>query len=98
MHHAIADCTQERPKVMHTLSLPNSFGYLFDNGGFEPKNRSISLGQNSLVTAVHAETHPRYYALLKAFKAETGCPVLINTSSNVRGEPIVCTPEELLYG
>ena len=46
------------------------------------------------VQTVHADTNPRYYALLSAFKSLTGCPVLVNTSFNVRGEPIVCTPEE----
>lgn len=40
------------------------------------------------------EEHPRFYALLKAFKALTGCSVLVNTSFNVRGEPIVCTPTD----
>ena len=43
---------------------------------------------------VHADTNPRYHALISAFKARTGCPVLVNTSFNVRGEPIVCTPED----
>ena len=43
---------------------------------------------------MHRETNPRYHALLSAFKARTGCPVLVNTSFNVRGEPIVCTPED----
>jgi carbamoyltransferase len=43
---------------------------------------------------VHAETNPRFHALLTRFKAKTGCPVLVNTSFNVRGEPIVCTPED----
>jgi len=46
------------------------------------------------VQTVHCETNPRFHALLSAFKARTGCPVLINTSFNVRGEPIVCTPED----
>ena len=46
------------------------------------------------VQTVTAETNPRYYQLLKAFESETGCGVLINTSFNVRGEPIVCTPED----
>jgi len=46
------------------------------------------------VQTVHAETNPRFHALLTAFKAQTGCPVLVNTSFNVRGEPIVCTPED----
>jgi carbamoyltransferase len=46
------------------------------------------------VQTVHQETNPRFHALLSAFKARTGCPVLVNTSFNVRGEPIVCTPED----
>lgn len=46
------------------------------------------------VQTVHAETNPRFHALLRAFEARTGCPVLVNTSFNVRGEPIVCTPED----
>ncbi len=46
------------------------------------------------VQTVHRDTNPRYYDLLAAFKARTGCPVLLNTSFNVRGEPIVCTPED----
>ncbi len=46
------------------------------------------------VQTVHAETNPRFHALLDAFKRRTGCPVLVNTSFNVRGEPIVCTPED----
>jgi carbamoyltransferase len=43
---------------------------------------------------VDADRHGRYYKLLRAFEAKTGCPVIINTSFNVRGEPIVCRPEE----
>jgi carbamoyltransferase len=43
---------------------------------------------------VHRDTNPRYHALLSMFKARTGCPVIVNTSFNVRGEPIVCTPED----
>ena len=46
------------------------------------------------VQTVHRETNPRYHALLEAFKSLTGCPVLVNTSFNVRGEPIVCTPQD----
>ena len=46
------------------------------------------------IQTVHAETNPRYYKLLKAFEAKTGCGVLVNTSFNVRGEPMVCTPED----
>ncbi|MFO1172370.1 MAG: carbamoyltransferase [Hyphomicrobiaceae bacterium] len=46
------------------------------------------------IQTVHAETNPRYHGLISAFKARTGCPVLVNTSFNVRGEPIVGTPED----
>jgi carbamoyltransferase len=46
------------------------------------------------VQTVHRETNPRFHALLARFDAATGCPVLVNTSFNVRGEPIVCTPED----
>src|SRR5205085_9268462 len=46
------------------------------------------------IQTVSAETNPRFHRLLGAFKALTGCPVLVNTSFNVRGEPIVCTPED----
>jgi carbamoyltransferase len=46
------------------------------------------------VQTVHRETNPRYHRLLQSFKARTGTPVLVNTSFNVRGEPIVCTPED----
>jgi carbamoyltransferase len=46
------------------------------------------------IQTVHRGTNPRFHALISAFKALTGCPVLVNTSFNVRGEPIVCTPED----
>jgi carbamoyltransferase len=46
------------------------------------------------VQTVHQETNPPYYRLIRRFKELTGCPVLVNTSFNVRGEPIVCTPED----
>ena len=41
---------------------------------------------------MHKETNPKFHALIKRFKELSGCPVLVNTSFNVRGEPIVCTP------
>ncbi len=46
------------------------------------------------IQTVHQETNPRYWQLIKAFKALTDCAVIVNTSFNVRGEPIVCTPED----
>jgi carbamoyltransferase len=46
------------------------------------------------IQTVHKETNPKYHQLISKFKELTGCPVLVNTSFNVRGEPIVCTPED----
>mgnify|MGYP000927246463 CR=1 FL=1 len=46
------------------------------------------------IQTVHRETNPRYHRLISAFKERTGCGVVVNTSFNVRGEPIVCTPED----
>ena len=46
------------------------------------------------VQTVDQATNPRYFALLSSFERKTGCPVLVNTSFNVRGEPIVCTPQD----
>jgi carbamoyltransferase len=52
------------------------------------------LDYSARVQTVHEDTNPRYYRLLKTFEAKTGYAVLVNTSFNVRGEPIVCTPED----
>jgi carbamoyltransferase len=46
------------------------------------------------IQTVHPDTNPRFHRLLEAFKAKTGCSVLVNTSFNVRDEPMVCTPED----
>lgn len=46
------------------------------------------------IQTVHRETNPLFHALISAFKERTACPVLVNTSFNIRGEPIVCTPED----
>lgn len=49
------------------------------------------------VQTVHRDTNPRYHRLISRFHELTGCPVLVNTSFNVRGEPIVCTPEDAFH-
>jgi carbamoyltransferase len=49
---------------------------------------------SSRIQTVHEDTNPRYYKLIQSFKHLTGCPLIVNTSFNVRGEPIVCTPED----
>ena len=43
---------------------------------------------------MHADTNPRFHELIEHFEARTGCPLLINTSFNVRGEPLVASPED----
>ena len=54
------------------------------------------IDHSARLQTVDRERNPRFHALLTAFHARTGCPVLVNTSFNIRGEPIVCTPEEAL--
>ena len=46
------------------------------------------------IQTVHKETNPKYYSLLKSLKEITGCPIVVNTSFNIRGEPIVCSPDD----
>jgi len=46
------------------------------------------------IQTVHADTNPFYHAVILKFKEKTGCPIVVNTSFNVRGEPIVCTPTD----
>ena len=46
------------------------------------------------IQTVHADTNPKYHAVISKFKAKTGCPLVVNTSFNVRGEPIICTPTD----
>ncbi len=67
-----------------------------------PVNRSIlpaitHVDYSARIQTVHPETNPRFHQLLTAFQKLTGCPVLVNTSFNVRGEPIVCMPEEAIH-
>ena len=52
------------------------------------------IDDSARIQTVNKTTNPRYHALITAFKERTGCPILVNTSFNVRGEPIVCTPED----
>ena len=46
------------------------------------------------IQTVHSDTNPLYHALIKKFKEKTGCPIVVNTSFNVRGEPIICSPTD----
>ena len=46
------------------------------------------------IQTVHADTNPLYHAVISKFKEKTGCPIVVNTSFNVRGEPIICSPTD----
>ncbi|WP_372013498.1 carbamoyltransferase [Tistrella mobilis] len=54
----------------------------------------VHLDGSARLQTVHKDLNPRFHAVIRAFAARTGCPVLVNTSFNVRGEPVVCTPED----
>jgi carbamoyltransferase len=89
----VADVKKER-----TISMGAAEEELF---GIEKLNVARSeipavthIDYSARIQTVHAETNPRFHRLLEAFGRRTGCPVLVNTSFNVRGEPIVCTPED----
>jgi carbamoyltransferase len=80
------------------LALPDGHEQLF---GIEQLNLRRSelpaithVDYSARVQTVHEDTNPRYHRLLKAFEQLTGCGVLVNTSFNVRGEPIVCSPTD----
>jgi carbamoyltransferase len=82
----------------HRRAMPPEAGHLFGIARLDVAHSNIPavthVDYSARVQTVHRETNPRFHALLAAFKERTGCPVLVNTSFNVRGEPIVCTPEE----
>ena len=54
----------------------------------------IHFDYSARIQTVNKEINPRYYNLINAFKKLTGCPTIVNTSFNVRGEPIVCNPQD----
>lgn len=89
----VADVQEKRRKAM-TAEQEKLFGIEKLNIPRSDIPAVTHVDYSARVQTVHEETNPHYYALLKAFKARTGCSVLVNTSFNVRGEPIVCTPED----
>jgi len=89
----VADVAKE-----HRISMTEAQQALF---GIEKLNVPRSLipavthvDYSARVQTVHSQTNPRYHDLISSFKAKTGCPVIVNTSFNVRGEPIVGSPED----
>ena len=89
----VADVVEGRRKLM-TEEQQKLFGIEKLNVARSDIPAVTHVDYSARVQTVHKETNPRYHALLTAFKERTGCPVLVNTSFNVRGEPIVCTPED----
>ncbi len=85
-------------RAEHHTPLPDGAAELF---GIDRLNvpRSVvpaitHVDHSARIQTVHRETNPRFHALLSTFRDLTGCPLLVNTSFNVRGEPIVCSPED----
>jgi carbamoyltransferase len=74
---------REHPDLRQRLQVPRSTVPAITHVDFSAR-----------VQTVDAERNPRFYELLQAFYRRTGCPLLVNTSFNIRGEPIVCTPEQ----
>jgi carbamoyltransferase len=89
----VADVAERRRRAM-TLEEQALFGIDKLNVPRSEIPAVTHVDYSARIQTVHAETNPRFHALLSTFKRKTGCPVLVNTSFNVRGEPIVRTPEE----
>tara|TARA_Y100001968_G_C19413228_1_gene747521 strand:+ start:1 stop:1569 length:1569 start_codon:yes stop_codon:yes gene_type:complete len=79
------EMTKEQKKLfgIEKLNIPRSFLPAITHVDYSARVQTVS-----------ATTNPRYYQLISAFKRKTGCPTIVNTSFNVRGEPIVCTPQD----
>jgi len=92
----VADVVESRRKPM-TAEQQKLFGIEKLNIPRSDIPAVTHVDYSARVQTVHQETNPRYHALLTEFKRRTGCPVIVNTSFNVRGEPIVCTPEDALH-
>jgi carbamoyltransferase len=89
----VADVRNEKQKPM-TAEQQAQFGIDKLNTPRSEIPAVTHVDYSARVQTVSEDTNPRFHQLLTQFEALTGCPVLINTSFNVRGEPIVCTPED----
>ena len=81
------------PAGMHSPYMLFVFQAAFE-GADPPLPAVTHVDRSARIQTVDAERHGRFRSLLESFERRTGCPVLVNTSFNVRGEPIVCTPED----
>jgi carbamoyltransferase len=89
----VADVVERRRKPM-TPEQEKLFGIEKLNVARIDTPAVTRVDYSARIQTLHRETNPRYHALLTRFKELTGHPVIVNTSFNVRGEPIVCTPED----
>lgn len=89
----VADVVENRRRVM-TPEEQGLFGIDKLNVPRSDIPAVTHVDYSARIQTVHRETNPRYHALLSSFNQKTGCPVMVNTSFNIRGEPIVCTPED----
>jgi carbamoyltransferase len=85
---------QERRRIEMTAAQRGLFGIQKLNVPRSDIPAVTHVDYSARIQTVHSDTNPRFHALLEAFEAKTGCPVLVNTSFNVRGEPIVCSPTD----
>src|SRR5215471_4233210 len=89
----VADVRKDRRRAM-TVEEQKLFGIEKLNVARSQIPAVTHIDYSARIQTVHANTNPLFHRLLTQFKELTGCPVLVNTSFNVRGEPIVCTPED----
>ena len=89
----VAQVSEEKQQIM-TESELNLFGIDKLNVPRSSIPAVTHVDYSARIQTVHEKTNPQFYSLISAFKALTGFPVLVNTSFNIRGEPIVCTPED----
>ena len=83
-----------RMQPEHTGKLQNLFGIEKLNIKRSTVPAITHVDYSARIQTVHKETNPLYHKLISKFKEKTDCPILVNTSFNVRGEPIVLTPED----
>ena len=92
----VADVIESRRKAM-TPEQEKLFGIEKLNVPRSDIPAVTHVDYSARIQTVHRHTNPRYHALLTAFRERTGCPVIVNTSFNVRGEPIVGSPEDAFH-
>ena len=89
----VADVKQDKRRVM-TDDEEALFGIDKLNVTRSKVPAITHVNYSSRIQTVHADTNPRFHAVISKFKDKTGCPLVVNTSFNVRGEPIICTPTD----